>query len=315
MMKDVISSDKLVKAPATNEAINMWTDYCELQCLVSDGFKIDQDQLSSIMLKSYDFSEYTARREQNKKERLTTFLNDVYTQVRQRGQLLGDKYPFEIDSDEQLSLKEIELSGLNLLYILLLCASNLCYMKSINSLTSDFEVICLYYMRKQFPTMEFKLFGSSNTNTYLCPEDVINDSKLKDRIVSLSKFISVSYHKDMVDRLSPYNTGDGGLDLVGVRPMGDERKSIPVIFGQCACSPDQWSAKQQSVGDSHWKKFLHTWETSFQRYIFIPIWYLNNENQFEDELKITECVVVDRLRILNVADDTFITKCTSVEQD
>lgn len=312
MMEDVISSDKLVKAPNTNEAINMWTDYCELQCLVSTGFRIDQDQLSSIVIKSFDFSEYSAKREKNKKEQLITILNDVYTQVKQRNQLLGDKYPFEIDSDEQLSLTRKELSGLNLLYILLLCASNLCYMKSVNSLTSDFEVVCLYYMRKLFPSMTFKLFGSSNTNACLRSEDVINDSKLKDRIVSLSRFISVSYNKDIVGSISPNNTGDGGLDLVGVRLMGDARKSIPVIFGQCACSPDQWSAKQQSVSDSQWKKFLYTWETSFQRYIFIPIWYLNNENQFEDELKITECVVVDRLRLLNVADDSFITKCTSI---
>lgn len=312
MMEDVISSDKLVKAPTTNEAINMWTDYCELQCLVSTGFRIDQDQLSSIVIKSFDFSEYSAKREKNKKEQLITILNDVYTQVKQRNQLLGDKYPFEIDSDEQLSLTRKELSGLNLLYILLLCASNLCYMKSVNSLTSDFEVVCLYYMRKLFPSMTFKLFGSSNTNACLRSEDVINDSKLKDRIVSLSRFIAVSYNKDIVGSISPNNTGDGGLDLVGVRSMGDARKSIPVIFGQCACSPDQWSAKQQSVSDSQWKKFLYTWETSFQRYIFIPIWYLNNENQFEDELKITECVVVDRLRLLNVADDSFITKCTSI---
>ena len=141
MMKDMISCNKLVKAPATKEAVNMWTDYCELQCLVSDGCKIDQDQLSSIVIKSYDFSEYSEKREKNKKEQLTTVLNDVYVQIKQRSQLLGDKYPFEIDSDEQLSLKEKELSGLNHLYILLLCASNLCYMKSINSLTSDFEVI------------------------------------------------------------------------------------------------------------------------------------------------------------------------------
>lgn len=312
MMEDIISSDKLVKAPDTNESVNMWTDYCELLCLVSDGCKIDQDQISSIVIKSYDFSEYSERREKNKKERLTTKLNEVYTQVKQRTQLLGNKYPFEIDSDEQLSLKEKALSGLNFLYILLLYSSNLCYMKSVNSLTSDFEVICLYYMRKLFPAMIFKLFGSSNINTYLRPEDVINDSKLKDRIVSLSHFISVSYNKDIVDKLSPHNTGDSGLDLVGIRSMGDDRKSIPVIFGQCACSPDQWSAKQQSVSDSQWKKFLYTWETSFQTYIFIPIWYLNNENQFEDELKITECVVVDRLRLLNVADDTFIAKCTSI---
>lgn len=311
-MIDIISTDKLVKAPETNESRNMWTDYCELQCLISDGVKIDQDQLSSIVLKSNDFSEYSTRREQNKKEKLTTILTEVYSRVKQRQLLLGDKYPFEIDSDDQLSLKEGKLSDIHRLYILLLCASNLGYMKSINGLTSDFEVVCLLFMRKLFPSMTFKLCGSSNTNTCLLAEDVINDAKLKDKIVSLSKFISVTYDESVVNALSPNNLGDAGLDLVGIRPMGDERKSIPVIFGQCACSADQWADKQHSISDSQWKKYLRTWETSFQRYIFIPIWYMNTEKQFEDELKIAECVVVDRLRLLKLADDTFIAKCTSI---
>ncbi|MBQ8957623.1 MAG: hypothetical protein IJ057_03855 [Bacteroidales bacterium] len=311
-MIDMISTDKLVKAPDTNESRNMWADYCELQCLVADGKKIDQDQLSSIAIKSYDFSEYSARREKNKKEKLTTILTDVYARVKQRNQLLGDKYPFEIDADEQLSLKTDDLSGINRLYLLLLCASNLGYMKAVNGLTSDFEVVSLLYMRKLFPSMNFKLFGSSNTNTCLREGDVINDAKLKDRIVSLSKFISINCHEDLVISIRSDNKGDGGLDLVGVRPMGDERKSIPVIFGQCACSPEQWADKQQSISENHWSKYLRTWETSFQRYIFIPIWYMNSEKQFEDELKINGCVVVDRLRLLNMADDDFITKCITI---
>lgn len=311
-MIDIISTDKLVKAPETNESRNLWTDFCELQCLISDGSKIDQDQLSSIAIQSYDFSEYSSRRELNRKEKLTTILAEVYSCVQQRKRLLGDKYPFVIDDDGQLGLEPGELSALNRLYLLLLCASNLGYMKAINGLTSDFEVVCLLYMRKLFPSMSFKLFGSSNTNTRLRAEDVISDAKLKDRIPSLSKFISVNFYEDVVNSISPHNVGDGGLDLVGVRPMGDERKSIPVIFGQCACSPEQWADKQQSISDSYWRKYLKTWETSFQRYIFIPIWYMNSEKQFEDELKITDCVVVDRLRLLNVADDAFIAKCTSV---
>jgi len=311
-MIGIVSTDKLVKAPDTSESRNIWTDYCELQCLISDGKKIDQDQLSSIAIKSYDFSEFSTIREKNKKEKMTTILSDVYAHVDQRHQLLGDKYPFEIDADGQLSLKTDELSERNLLYILLLCASNLRYMKVVNSLTSDFEVICLLYMRKLFPSMIFKLFGSSNINTYLRDEDVINDAKLKDRIVSLAKFISVNCYENTVSALSSNNVGDGGLDLVGVRSMGDERKAIPVFFGQCACSPDQWVDKQQSISDIYWSKYLSTWETSFQRYIFIPIWYMNSDKQFEDELKVSGCVVVDRLRLLNFADENFIGKCNSI---
>ena len=162
--------------------------------------------------------------------------------------------------------------------------------------------------------MMFKLFGSSNTNTKLQANDVINDVKLSDRIMNLSKFITVSLDPEGLSRLSKYNHGDGGLDIVGIRPMGDERKSVPIIFGQCACSYDEWSSKQQSVGDEHWRKFLRTWETSIQTYIFIPIWNMNSEKQFEDDLELSHCVLVDRQRLLRVAEDNFVQQLNLYKQ-
>lgn len=312
MMEDLISNDKLVKAPDTSEPINSWTDYSELLCIMADNQHIDQDQLCSAVIKSDDFALLSERKQKNRKETLTTVFKDVYDHIALRRQLLGDSYPFEIDTDGQLFFKSEGITGLQRLYVLLLCASNLAYMSSSTSLTSDFEVVSLLYMRSLFPGMEFKLFGSSNTNTFLQSSDLISDAKLSDRIISLSKFISVTYNEKTVTSLSPQNTGDGGLDLVGVKSLGDERKAIPVIFGQCACSSEQWPAKQDSICDTHWKRFLDTWETSFQRYMFIPIWYMNSEKQFENELKLSECVIVDRLRFMRMADNTFISKCSSL---
>lgn len=312
MMDNLISKDKLVKAPSTSDPINSWTDYAELLCLVADDKHIDQDQLCSAAIKSDDFASLSELKQKNRKEALTTVFKDVYDHIALRRQLLGVGYPFEIDEDEQLCLKEEGITGLQKLYIFLLCASNLAYMTSITSLTSDFEVVSLLCMRSLFPGMDFRLFGSRNTNEYLMPADVINDPKLSDRIISLSKFISVAYNEKTVTSLSSHNSGDGGLDIVGVKPMGDERKAIPVIFCQCACSPEQWYAKQHSISDIHWKRFLQTFETSFQRYMIIPVWYMNSHKQFENELKLSECVIVDRLRIMNFADDTFIKKCSSL---
>lgn len=312
MMKDLISNDKLVKAPDTSEPINSWTDYSELLCIIAYDGHIDQDQLCSAAIKSDDFAVLSDRKQKNRKENLTTKFKDVYDHIALRQQLLGENYPFEIDPDDQLCFKSDDLTGLQKLYVLLLCASNLSYMTSNTSLTSDFEVVSLLYMRTLFPGMTFKLFGSSNTNTSLQPTDVINDSKLSDRIISLSKFISVTYNEKTLACLSPHDLGDGGLDLVGVRPLGDERKSIPVIFGQCACSPEQWPSKQQSISETQWSRFLQTWETSFQRYMFIPVWYMNSDKQFENELKLSKCVIVDRLRFMKLADHSFINMCSSL---
>lgn len=311
-MKDLISTAKLVMSPDMSATIAVWTDYCELLCLSEDNKHIDRDQISSIIIKSDDFSTFSERAQKMRKDSLSTILQDVYTHVFLRRQILGSNYPFDINDDDQLYLKSGELSGQEKLYIFLLYASNLEYMKSVHGLTSDFEVVCLMYMRKLFPSMVFKLFGSSNGNTKLQADDVINDVKLCDRIINLSKFITVSPDLEGIGKINRYNHGDGGLDLVGIRQMGDNRKSIPVIFGQCACSYDQWSAKQQSISGRRWEKFLHMWETSIQTYIFIPIWNMNSEKQFEDDLELSRCVLVDRQRILHLADDSIVQNLTSI---
>lgn len=313
-MKELISCAKLVKSPERTSSLGVWTDYCELQCLVDEHYQIDRDQLGSIILKSEDFSKAIEGSQGKRKERLTTLLQDVYSHVALRGKMLPNIYPFVINGDDQLVLKAGTLTDLNKLYIFLLCASNLEYMQTIHNLTSDFEVVCLMYMRKLFPTMVFKLFGSSNTNTTLKADDVMKDVKLSDRIVNLANFITMSLDPDCLNKLSKYNHGDGGLDIVGIRPMGDERKSIPIIFGQCSCSYDEWSSKQQSISDDKWKKFLRTWESSIQTYIFIPIWNMNSEKQFEDDLKLCRCVLVDRQRILYLADDRFVNSLTLYKQ-
>ena len=311
-MKDLISTAKLVTSPDMSATIGVWTDYCELLCLSEDNNHIDRDQMSSIVIKSDDFANTGERAQKMRKEKLSTKFQDVYTHVLLRKQVLGANYPFDINEDDQLYFKSGELTCQEKLYIFLLFASNLEYMKSVHDLTSDFEVVCLMYMRKLFPSMVFKLFGSSNSNTKLQADDVINDVKLSDRIINLSKFITVSSDPEGLSKINKHNHGDGGLDIVGVRLMGDDRKSIPVIFGQCACSYDQWSAKQQSISDSQWKKYLRTWETSIQTYIFIPIWNMNSEKEFDNDLELTHCVLVDRQRILHLADDSLVQNLTSI---
>lgn len=311
-MKDLISTAKLVKSPDMSATIGVWTDYCELLCLSEDNNQIDRDQLSSIVIKSDDFTNASERAQKMRKDKLSIIFQDVYTHVLLRKQILGDIYPFDVNEDDQLYLRVCEPTGQNKLYIFLLYASNLEYMQSVHELTSDFEVVSLMYMRKLFPSMVFKLFGSSNGNTKLQADDVINDIKLSDRIINLSKFITVSLDPEGLSKMSKLNHGDGGLDLVGVRLMGDDRKAIPVIFGQCACSYDQWSAKQYSISDRQWEKYLRNWETSIQTYIFIPIWNINSEKQFENDLELSHCVLVDRQRILHLADDSFVQNLTSI---
>lgn len=317
-----MNENLLVQSPKMTATISEWCDYCELLTLMSDGGKMDSDQLCDVIVKAKDFratdeekeddekeNEEKSVQDRKKKEKATTKIEDVFKHVNLRNSLLLEKYPFQINDDGQMCCIMGELHQEQTLYLILLCAANLKYVKKQTSLTSDLEVVSLLYMRRLLPTMEFRLFGSSNTNHHLTEGDYILDTKLKDRMEKLAVFARLKSRGDEIGGLDEQNHGDGGLDIVGVRKMDDVRRSLPLIFGQCACSRDQWSQKQYSTSTEEWSKYFKVTTTSIQRYIFVADWYINSDKQLPDENKITSCVFVDRQRLMSLADASFLEKC------
>lgn len=310
MLSDIINIDSLVSAPHNSAKTFVWADYCELLCLSNEYKAIDSDQICSIILKSDDFSpreEVDFSQEKNKKELLSPIVEDVFNLVTLRKKILGDIYPFSF-VDEQLICAPSGFTDAHILYLFLLFAANLRYMTSIHQLTSDFEVLCLDYMKALFPEMSFKIFGSSNSNNVVSQDYFFHKVKLKDRIIELSSFINTPT-TDTVGQINDNNHGDEGLDIVGTRPMGDERYSIPVFFGQCACSRDEWVNKQLSISKDKWNKWLKTWSTSIQGYMFIPQWDMNLQKEWVSALDIQDVVLVDRLRLLLALPSTSINHC------
>ena len=148
MWKELISKDKLVSSPASNAPIGVWTDYCELLCISSEYSQIDQDEISSIIIKSSDFqSKDIENLPKGRKERLTSRLEDVYAHITLRNNILSERYPFVINTNGQLSLKNNDFSELQKLYILLLLSSNLCYIKNFHYMFAAFgkngQMVCI----------------------------------------------------------------------------------------------------------------------------------------------------------------------------
>lgn len=313
---NVISNSKLVQSPKATAAIREWSDYCELLTLSAEDGKMDSDQLCDRILKSLDFKaideDKRSKKEQREKERLTTIIADVYSHVRLRMSLLPEKYPFAINDDDQLCLV-VDETPEQTLYLILLCASNLKYVKNESSLTSDLEVVSLLYMRKLYPSMTFKLFGSSNTNPHLSDDDSFLVAKLKERMLKLADFTFLGYNEAEIKEIDEQDHGDNGLDIVGIRSINDGRRSIPVMFGQCACSREQWKQKQYSTSNDVWIKYLKTHTTSIQRFIFVADWSINSDKQLAEEINITNCVFIDRQRLMLLADESFLGKCGTLD--
>jgi hypothetical protein len=315
---NIISEDSLVQSPENKASIREWTDYCELLTLTAEDKMLDSDQLCSRILKSMDFKavdeDKLDKKERREKEWVTSRISDVYAHVKLRLSLLPDKYPFAINDDDQLCLTADEVTREQVLYLILLCASNLKYTnRKNNPLTSDFEVVSLLYMRKLFPSMSFRLFGSRNTNKHLSKDDSISGVKLKERIVNMADFIFIGYHNDEINDIDEQDHGDKGIDIVGMRPMDDGRKSVPVMFGQCACSREKWKEKQFSTSNSIWDKYIKTHITSIQRFIFVADWLINSDKNLANEVDITDNVLIDRQRLMMLADDSFLEKCGTLD--
>lgn len=311
---DVISQEDLSIMPSLSDETYIWTDYCELLCLCNPEKEISIEDIVKVFIQFQDLIPEDVDNENNgvinqnkltrKREKAVSVLSDAFATLKSRRDILGDKYPFVIDGNNQILLPNIEITGATKTYIILLLASHLNYVKDLtirHKLTSDFEVISLAVMRKIFPQAEVKLFGSSNSNRSLKQSDKYSNTKLKDKILELANTINTPA-TEHVRSIPDNNTGDGGIDIVGVVNLNDKRSSVPIFFAQCACSKEKWTQKQDSTALKKWGKWIELWQNSVQRCMFVPFSYANNTSEWVNVTDITENVVVDRYRIMSFID-------------
>ena len=71
------------------------------------------------------------------------------------------------------------------------------------------------------------------------------------------------------DAYDPADRGDGGLDLVAWLDMDDPRGHMPLVFGQCACSPTDWESKQLDVTPAAVEAHLYAQHPG-AAYCFVP---------------------------------------------
>ena len=293
---EILSIDSLTaNSPKQHEELFVWTDYCELLCLANKE-EISLERIAQTIQKSWDFQPKDSPRNA---DAVTTKLTDAFSQMKLRKALLKGTYPFLIDKNTVRLQFQKKNKRTNIHYIFLLLASNLTYVKKgiHHKLTSGFEKICLDSLQYIFPNAKVKLFGASNKEPSLSKSCKFKHGKLKDRIVELSTFIGQPYQNE-IEVLKDNNVGDNGLDVIGVISLGDQRGSRPLLFVQCACSKDEWTQKQHTTSRSNWQKWLKLYDTSIQNFIMVPFWYMDNSKDWVDSTKITQNIMIDRLRLM-----------------
>lgn len=169
---------------------------------------------------------------------------DLFSIFESRMRMYGATYPFDVHYDDQRIRLKSNLTESNKLYIFfVLCSRNEKVNYQGNLLESDFEHISTLALKKYLPCNAVVFhFGKSSYQ-----EDRYS-GKLIDKLEKLAKDIKCETAYDPSD-FSEFDTGDGGLDVVGWLPFPDDNDNfmhIPVFLGQCAIGKD-WKSKHHDV--------------------------------------------------------------------
>lgn len=184
-----------------------------------------------------------------KYDKLSSVIGNYYEIIKYRKSKHPEYYPFDIEDDRCIVLKD-NLENKHLHYIYLLLCSSLSFMdqSSMQKITHAFEKYCCPFMRLLVPVdARTELFGTTrDTNLF--------HGNLRSRIEQLAEFLGAQTTKtmDADKRYDRIKAGDAGLDIVSFLKL-DEASHIPVALAQCTCSYDEWINKQESINSDTWR--------------------------------------------------------------
>jgi hypothetical protein len=235
--------------------------------------------------------ERPAEREDHRTRRVA----DWFRHLRFRAGLFEDWYPFSVSANaDEVSVRK-PTTPKHRLYVFLLLGSNLRYLRAhIDQITTCFEIVSAAVLRKMLPVgAEVHHFGPRHqAGRYM--------GSLWRKMERLAADLAdplVAKRADFPEN----NVGDGGLDLVGWVPMGDQLSTHLLTFGQCACT-SEWVVKQHSSGPAAWAGRIR-FRAFPTNLVFIPFSFRTTDGAWHREDDIHQSVLIDRVRILNTLGD------------
>lgn len=277
----------------------LWADYVELLCLCSRNGCVSSGNVQALTQETQDVQ--TDCDEEPHVHEDPEVLDDRvakrWTDIRRRFQTRSASWPawpFVLDGSVLNSVYDGK-NPEHRLYVALLIASSvrLCHEDRRGEVTNAFEEISYYWLKQSLNDLwVVRPFGAHQTlqNAYT--------GTLHAKLEALAGDLKARLQKP-ADAYDPSDTGDGGIDLVAWMRMGDQRGNLPVIFGQCACSPTDWESKQLSVSGPSVEAHIAP-QHQGAAYCFVPHDLQMSDTQWQRASHVLRTVVVDRARILEL---------------
>lgn len=276
-----------------------WADYVELLCMLnrdrefSKADTIDRIKDRRDLGEGLEVDSTPGTTAAEKKDLHQLRATNFFTHLQYRAGAFGDFYPFEVSSDGDLISMKSAITPDQKLYIFLLAASNLRYIKKdcSGTLTTSFETVSREALRRLLPDhAEVHVFGANELRAGRYTGN--KWAKINLLAKDIKEVVKPKEHHYMRNDL-----GDQGLDLVAWVPFEDKAPGLLLAFAQCACTSEDWSRKQSSSSPAAWNSTL-TFMVFPLNLAFIPIAFRDSFGYWHQPQKIHESIVIDRVRLL-----------------
>lgn len=234
-------------------------------------------------------------------DRVEKKVEDVWMHLEFRQKRFGSAYPFFI-KDDTISFKQGNMDLMTNIYLILLICSRLKSFMKIKGFAQHFATIFTdlskFAMQGMLPQHAKTYIFDANSED----RKFHFGTKLPRALRELGKNLQVSLINEFVcDKQS--NSGDAGIDIVGVIDFSDSACSNFALLGQCAARCDNWPAKIFEASPIRLRPYFNFYR-DFPSVLFIPHCYRNTDGNWINEAKIAGAFVIDRIRMLYLLKKT-----------
>lgn len=317
---------KLPEQPPTwpLKEVHRWADYVELRCLISADDELSLDDVANWLrgdpseAPDEDPSDSTpatgaetdvsqvedgqdappaeTSSSSRKSDNRVRLAGDIFRLMRQRGSLYGSTYPFSIDPGRFAIQRRPTLSEAQRRYVFMLLCSLGPYVRGHRQLVKDFERVCVPAIEAMLPTAVVNIFGTASDGGSPYTGRFVR--KLK----HLARDLGEARPKKKIRRRAADESGDRGLDVVGIVDLGDHLSSKLTVFAQAACTP-KWIVKQDAASPHAWDKLLLVTSPAVST-CCIPFCYRDAQGTWHDDAHIHRTLLLDRARLLRLLGNT-----------
>lgn len=227
-------------------------------------------------------------------EKFQALSEEVMRHLAYRQTAFGDWYPFNVEADVLVPVEQVTTR--HRCYAALLGFSRLRMFNQarITAFAADFERLCLEAAEAFASGWKVVHFGAGGRDRALF------GNKLKDALRGLAATLKEMTVEAHIEELPNQNVGDAGIDIVLYKDWGDNARSTPAFFAQCASQQDAWPAKRfeaSALNLTRYFNFFHCPGTI----LFIPVCYRNVDGSWINSSGHTT-LLIDRLRLVQLLD-------------